>query len=91
MGKLPYEKLTIYEIEEFYASLLEKFKLIEDTIELDFIDIHKIDMVAIQLLLSLQRTCGQKSITLNITNFSSELVNTLKLCGCDKVLEVKND
>jgi len=91
MGKLPYEKLTIYEIEEFYESLLEEIKNKKDLIELDFIDIHKIDMVAIQLLLSLQQSCKQNSIELNIINFSSDLVHSLELCGCDKVLEVKND
>jgi len=89
--ELPYNKLTIYEIEEFYKLIIEKIKNAESTLELDFINIEKIDIVSIQLLLSLQQTCQKKSIKLILKNFSNELINTLKASGCDKVLEVQND
>jgi len=91
VSELPYNKLTIYEVEEFYKLLVEQVENAESKLELDFTTIEKIDMVAIQLLLSLQQTCKNKSIQLILKNFSSELLHTLKASGCDKVLEVKND
>jgi len=89
--ELPYDKLTIYEVEEFYEFLLKEVKNAESKLELDFTSIEKIDMVVIQLLLSLQKTCNQNSINLILKNFSSQLMDTLKSSGCHKVLEVKND
>ena len=91
MTELPYDKLTIYEVEEFYEFLLKEVKNAESKLELDFTSIEKIDMVVIQLLLSLQKTCNQNSINLILKNFSSQLMDTLKSSGCHKVLEVKND
>jgi anti-anti-sigma factor len=88
--ELPYEKLTIYEVEEFYEFLINKMKDAEDKLELNFAGIEKIDMVAIQLLLSLQQTCKKNSISLIMRNFSSELMDTLKASGCHKILEVEN-
>ncbi len=91
MAELPYDKLTIYEVEDFYNFLLERVKNAHSSLELDFSNIEKIDMVAIQLLLSLQQTCKKDSINLSLKNFSSELMATLKSCGCSDVLEVEND
>jgi len=88
---VPYEKLTIYEVEEFYQFLLPHISDGSSKLEFDFINIQKIDMVAIQLLISLDKTCKQDSIVLVLKNFSSELQDTLKACGCDKVLEVSYD
>jgi anti-anti-sigma regulatory factor len=91
MAEVKYDKLTIYEVEEFYNFLLEKLKSADSILELDFSNVEKIDMVAIQLLLSLKYTCKNDSIELVLKNFSTGLINTLKACGCDSVLEVKND
>jgi anti-anti-sigma factor len=91
MVELPYEKLTIYECEDFYKFLIGKLKTVDTSLSLDFKNIQKIDMVTIQLLLSLANTCKKTDVELNLINFSAELKHTLTLCGCDKVLKVKND
>lgn len=91
MAELPYDKLTIYEVEEFYEFLEKKVKNTDSRLELDFTPVKRIDMVAIQLLLSLQQTCKKDSIDLKLKNFSSELLTTLKSCGCEGLLEVSDD
>lgn len=91
MVELNYEKLTIYEVEEFYEFIKQKFHEADTVLEIDFKNIQKIDMVAIQLLLSLQHSCKKKSLKLVMKNFSSELLDTLKACGCNEILEVNSD
>lgn len=89
MAELPYEKLTIYEVEEFYDFLHKKVDEAQNDLELDFKNIQKIDMVAIQLLISLKQTCKSKSISLKLNNVSPEVVSTFKYCGCDDILGVE--
>ena len=70
MVELPYEKLTIYECEDFYKFLIGKLKTVDTSLSLDFKNIQKIDMVTIQLLLSLANTCKKTDVELNLINFS---------------------
>lgn len=91
MAELPYDKLTIYEVEDFYEFLVEKVKNADSKLEFDFTPVKRIDMAAIQLLLSLKQTCKKESIDLDLKNFSSELTTTIKSCGCDMLLEVNHD
>ncbi len=86
MLKLNYDKLTIYEVEELYKILLESYKQ-NDELALDFSDVKKIDMTAIQLLFSTQKSCKDNSINFSLHNFSDELKETLKISGCNKILE----
>jgi anti-anti-sigma factor len=89
MAKLPYDKLTIYEVEELYDLLLDSLKKCDSKLEFDFEGIEKIDMSVIQLLFSFQETCKKEAVDLSLKNFSPELIETLKACGFESVLEVE--
>ncbi|MCD4668134.1 MAG: STAS domain-containing protein [Sulfurimonas sp.] len=91
MKKLEYDKLTIYEVEELYTILLDLAQNKNDKLELDLQQVQKIDMTVIQLLISLQKTCEVDAIDFSLHNLSSEVVDTLHLCGCDTLLGVAND
>ncbi|MEA2099767.1 MAG: STAS domain-containing protein [Campylobacterota bacterium] len=90
MLKLEYDKLTIYEVEELYQIFLESYDA-DQELTLDLENIQKIDMSAIQLLISTQNSYKEKGLSFSLHNLSDGLVETLKLSGCDCVLEVVND
>ena len=58
--KLESENFTIYEIKELKDKLLEEFQQSED-IQIDLSNVIKIDMTAIQLLLSLKKVVKIKT------------------------------
>ena len=87
MNKIEYEKLTIYEVESFHKDLLQLCSKEEKALILDFSGVQKIDMTAIQLLLSTQKTCEQKSSQLILENVSSDLLETIRIAGCQTLLK----
>ena len=89
MYKLKFEKLTIYEVEEVYELLIQWCTESKDILSIDLVNVKKIDMTAIQLLLSTQKTCKQKSIKLELINISNELLKTIEVAGCSELLGVK--
>ncbi len=91
MKKLKYEKLTIYEVEDLHKKILKYLEKEEGDLELDLDSIQKIDMTAIQLLLSTKKTYEAQSRKLILTNLSDSIKHTLKLSGCDLLLGVNND
>ena len=91
MQILDYEKLTIYEVEDLYKELLEYTKKMNSDLTLDLSAVQKIDMIAIQLLLSTQKTCKEQLVPFSIINLSDGLKQTLKSCGCDTILGICND
>ena len=91
MRTLKYDKLTIYEVEDLHKKLLKYLNKADGELVLDLSLIQKIDMTAIQILLSTQKSCQEKSLTFSLINLSDELKQTLKSCGCDVILGVSND
>jgi len=91
MHKLAYDKLTIYEVEalqkEFFALLQEQA---EDLI-LDMSGVEKIDMAAIQFLLSAQKSCEKKGLKLSLAQTSDNVNIDLRLCGCNVLLGVADE
>ena len=90
MLKLEYDKLTIYEVEELYQTFLKLYDA-NQKLELDLGNIQKIDMSAIQLLISTQKSYKTKDLFFSLHNLSDSLIETLKLSGCDSILELAND
>lgn len=88
--KISFNELTIEKIDDLHAELLEELEKIEDnTIILDFEDIKKMDLSAIQLLLSLQKYCVTSKIALKIENLNSKSIKqTLSMLNLNKVLGV---
>ena len=91
MKKLEYDKLTIYEVEDLHKKLLEYSQKMKSDLTLDLSSVQKIDMTAVQLLLSTQKTCKEQLIPFSLVNVSQNLKYTLKACGCDTILGVSND
>lgn len=86
--KLDYDKLTIYEVESFHKELLEVFQNIKKKLTLDFENISKIDMPAIQLLIATKKACEEKSIKFKLINLSENLIGSFKTSACDTILGV---
>lgn len=86
MTELEYEKLTIYEVEDFHKDLMKILNNSSKECELDFKNIKKIDLAGIQLLLSASETFKQKNIGLKIHGLSFELMLALEFCGSKELL-----
>ena len=82
------EKLNIYEAESFYYLLLKEKSKNEDII-LDFFKVDKIDMINIQTLLSLKKSCIQNNYKLTLINLNESLLNAFKVSGTKKILDIK--
>lgn len=81
------EKFTIYEVEELCKKLLLEIKKHKD-IEIDMQEVKKIDMPAIQLLISTMKSCHAKEGNLRLSNISDEVRQSLRVSGCNVVLGV---
>lgn len=86
MIELEYEKLTIYEVEDFHKDLMKILNGSSKECELDFKNVKKIDLAGIQLLLSANETFRQKNINLKIYRLSIELLLALEFCGSKELL-----
>ena len=83
--KLDYQKLTIYEVEAFHKELLDMTTL-EGDVVLDFSDVEKIDMLAIQLLISFKKTCVSHKKSLTFENVQAGVMSSLTLSGAHTFL-----
>ncbi|MDY0117442.1 MAG: STAS domain-containing protein [Sulfurimonadaceae bacterium] len=83
--KIGYEKFTIYEVEEVYKALNLELSSKQE-IQIDLQGVQKIDMVAIQLLLSTHKTCQKDDKSFTLVNISSELQHTIDMVGCMPLL-----
>ena len=85
--KLESESFTIYEVEELKKSFLEELHVYKD-IEIDLSNVQKIDMPAIQLLLSLKKSCKKLNKEFEIKNIDDNIYKAFQLSGCDTALGV---
>jgi len=83
------EKFTIYEVEEIYKEFSSALKSGE-AIDINLDGVVKIDMPAIQLLLSTLKTCEVNAIPFTLSNLSNELKETLKMTGFSTLFGVNN-
>ena len=77
---------TIYEVEDIktdFENLLTNKEVI-----IDFSNISKIDMSAIQLLISLKQACDKENKKFEIQNINDEVLNSFNLSGTAFILEV---
>ena len=89
MKKLEYDSLTIYVVEYLCKILLDMKE--DESVELDLQDVQRIDMPVIQLFISTQKRCKENSVDFSLHNLSSEILDTLKLCGFETLFGVAND
>lgn len=91
--KIPFEELTIYEVEQFHQALLNELDTDDNSsnsLILDFSQVKKIDLNTIQLILSLKKTCDEKSIEFQLSNIVARQVKqTFKLFNLEQQLSFK--
>jgi len=88
--KINSEKFTIYEVEEVYKKFVSELKS-ANSINVNLEGVINIDMPAIQLLVSVLKTCESKSIPFSLSNISSEVKETIQIAGFNTLLGVNNE
>ena len=88
MAVLNFEKLTINEAELFKESLADLLSQTQTVLELDFVMVTRIDMSAIQLLLSLEKSCLQKKIDIHFRGCNKYIHDSFELASCSTLLEL---
>ena len=91
MHKLAYDKLTIYEVEALQKEFLSLIEEQTQDLVLDMSGVEKIDMAAIQLLLSTQKSCEKKGLKFSLAQSNENVNLDLRLCGCNKLLGVTDE
>lgn len=84
--KLSNNNFTIYETEEIKKDFIELLN--EEAVVLDFDNVSKIDMSAIQLLISLKKNCDDLDKTFEIVNIKEEILNSFEITGTAYILGV---
>jgi len=77
---IEFKKLTIDVVEIFHKQLLHALEDAKG--DLDFSNVEKIDMAAIQLLLSFKKSCQRYDIVFEISNLSTSVQRVIELTGC---------
>ena len=90
MYKISFNELIIDNIDDLHAQLLEEIEKVEDNkISIDFTDIKKMDLSAIQLFLSLNKYCKASNIEFKIENLNSKSIKqTLTMLNLTEALGV---
>ncbi len=80
------QNITVYEVEELKISL-ETYVEQNNFIGVDFQYTEKIDFAGILLFLSLVKSCQERSLGLKLINLNDSILNNIKLCGANMILE----
>lgn len=84
--KLQEHGFTIYEIEDIKEKFLPLME--EEKVIVDMENVKKIDMSAIQLLISLKKSCEQSKKEFQILNVDDEILNSFEISGTAYILGV---
>lgn len=90
MKKLPYEKLTVYEVEDMKKDLLTLLNSAKSELTLEMSEVEKLDMAAIQLLLSAAKSAKEQSCEFKLVNLNEQNIEALKKCNCLALLGVED-
>lgn len=85
--KLENSNFTIYEVEDV-KTIFETVILENDKIIIDLENVSKIDMSAVQLLISLKQTCYKHNKSFQLVNVSDEIIQSLNISGTAYVLGI---
>jgi anti-anti-sigma regulatory factor len=86
MYKFENSSLTIYEVEDLKPLFLEL--LAEEKVVLDFENITKVDMSAIQMLISLKLSAKELGLEFEMVNVNDEIISMIMISGADTILGV---
>ena len=87
MMKLEALNFTIYDVEEVHKSLMVEFAN-NDTLEIDMQSVEKIDIAALQLLVSAKRSCQESGKSFALSNIADEVAGAMRTCGLESELGV---
>jgi len=87
MMKLEALNFTIYDVEEVQKSLMVEFANNEN-LEIDMQSVEKIDIAALQLLVSAKRSCQKEGKSFSLTNVADEVTGAIRTCGLESELGV---
>ncbi|MEA3352835.1 MAG: STAS domain-containing protein [Campylobacterota bacterium] len=85
--KVQTDTFTIYEVEELKKEF-ESTLCDEENIQIDLGNVSKIDMSAIQLLISLKKSCDELGKGLVILNCKNEVVEAFEISGTGYIVGV---
>ena len=75
-------------IKETFISFLQS----EDaTLRLNLCNVNKIDLCAVQLILSLKKSLDEENRTLLLINCTNSVIDAFKLVGCFTLLECRDE
>jgi ABC-type transporter Mla MlaB component len=89
--KIPFNELCIQDIESFYKILFNDVSKLKDkSFILDFIEVERVDLSAIQLIISLKKYCDSLDISLELINInSSQLKQSIQIFNLENILGIK--
>jgi anti-anti-sigma factor len=80
--QLPWDSLSIQVAEQLKDLLLDIAAEEKGNVTLDLGNINKIDLSAIQLLLSLKKTLVSKGYELYLSNCTNSVLDAIAITGC---------
>lgn len=80
-------ELSIYEVEKVRSIFLKVLSTEED-LNIDMKQIEKIDMVGIQLLLSLVKSARARDKKVSFINLRENVLQEIKACHCSEALGI---
>jgi len=78
---------TIYDVENIQADLMVEFAN-NDRLDINMESVEKIDMAALQLLVSAKRSCQEEQKTFGLSNVSDEVATAIRMSGLESELGV---
>lgn len=89
--KIDLEEITIYEIELFYKQIILYLKNLNDNkLLLDFAQVERIDLCAIQVFLALKKYCDNSKISLEFVNIDSlDVKQSIKTYKLEKLFGIE--
>ena len=87
--KILLNELNVYEIEKLHKKILKEIQLVQTSFTLNFTKVEQIDLIGIQLLLSLKKYCDENKIKLKFSNINARQVKqTFKMFNLNQTLDI---
>jgi anti-anti-sigma factor len=83
--------LGVEEADKIKDELMSFFQTQDKALELDLGNVNKVDLCALQLLLSLKKSLEDEERTLLLLNCTNSVVEAFELCGCFQLLECRHE
>ena len=85
--KIDAYNFTIYDVENIQADLMVEFAN-NESLDIDMQSVEKVDMAALQLLVSAKRSCTKENKAFSLSNLSSEVHSAIRMSGLESELGV---